>query len=165
MAMGSLQIGHLARAQGDDARAAACYDEALTLAQAGGYKDMIGSIRHNQAYLALHQGEYARAEASLVESLVVSRATEDWGQVAYGVAVMGGVAVAQGQPERAARLLGAAEAWFDVPGHTIDPPERAEHDGYIAAARAQLGEEAFAAAWAAGQALTLEQAIAEALNR
>ena len=35
----------------------------------------------------------------------------------------------------------------------------------IAAARAQLGESAFAAAWAAGRALPLEQAIAEALER
>jgi tetratricopeptide (TPR) repeat protein len=157
-------LGHLARAQGDDARAAACYDEALTLAQAAGDKDMIGSLRHNQAYLALHQGEHARAEALLVESLVVSRAVGTWNQIAYGLAVMGGVAVAQGQPERAARLLGAAEAWFDAIGFGVGPTERAEHDGYIAAARAELGEEAFAAAWAAGRALTLEQAIAEAVD-
>ena len=34
----------------------------------------------------------------------------------------------------------------------------------MAAARAALGEAAFAAAWAAGRALTLEQAVAEALG-
>ncbi len=34
----------------------------------------------------------------------------------------------------------------------------------MAAARAQLGEEGFAAAWKAGAALTLEQAIAYALD-
>jgi hypothetical protein len=34
----------------------------------------------------------------------------------------------------------------------------------VAAARAQLDGVTFAAAWAAGQALTLEQAIAEALK-
>jgi hypothetical protein len=34
----------------------------------------------------------------------------------------------------------------------------------VAAARAALGEEAWAAAFAAGQALTLEEAIAEALG-
>jgi hypothetical protein len=32
----------------------------------------------------------------------------------------------------------------------------------MAAARAQLGDESFAAVWAVGQALPLEQAIAEA---
>jgi len=34
----------------------------------------------------------------------------------------------------------------------------------VAAARSQLDEAAFATAWAAGQALTLEQAIAYALE-
>jgi hypothetical protein len=34
----------------------------------------------------------------------------------------------------------------------------------IATARAQLSDDAFAAAWAAGLALTLEQALAEALQ-
>ena len=72
--------------------------------------------------------------------------------------------MAQEEPDRAARLLGAAEAWFTTVGHVIGQTERAEHDGYIAATRAQLGEETFAAAWAGGQALTLEQAIAEALG-
>ncbi len=36
--------------------------------------------------------------------------------------------------------------------------------GILAEARAALGEDAFAAAWAAGQALTLDEAIAEALH-
>jgi hypothetical protein len=34
----------------------------------------------------------------------------------------------------------------------------------MAAARAALGEEAFAAAWAEGQAMTLEEAVAYALE-
>ncbi|MEP7190871.1 MAG: hypothetical protein ABI901_16900 [Roseiflexaceae bacterium] len=35
----------------------------------------------------------------------------------------------------------------------------------LAACKAALSAEAFDAAWATGQALTLEQAVAEALNR
>jgi DNA-binding NarL/FixJ family response regulator len=42
------------------------------------------------------------------------------------------------------------------------PVERAEQDRILAATRVRLGEEAFAAAWAAGRALTLEGAVAEA---
>jgi hypothetical protein len=42
--------------------------------------------------------------------------------------------------------------------------ERAGHDQAIASARAVLGEDAFAMARAEGQAMTLEQAVAYALE-
>jgi len=41
---------------------------------------------------------------------------------------------------------------------------RVSYDGSVAAVRAELGDATFAAVWTAGQALTLEQAIAEALG-
>jgi hypothetical protein len=44
------------------------------------------------------------------------------------------------------------------------PAARATYERAIALARARLGEEAFAAAWAEGRALSLEQALAEALD-
>lgn len=40
---------------------------------------------------------------------------------------------------------------------------RVLHHRQVAAARAALAEEAFAAAWAAGRAMTLDEAVAEAL--
>jgi predicted ATPase/class 3 adenylate cyclase len=157
-------LGNLARSQADDARAAACYDECLALAQEAGDKPGIASIRHNQSYLALHQGDHARAEALLMESLALSRETGSKHQIAWALAGLGGVAVAQGQPECAARLLGAAEEWFASVGHVLGTTERSEHDRYIAAARGQLDDVSFATAWAAGRAMTMEQAIAYALE-
>ena len=44
------------------------------------------------------------------------------------------------------------------------PLDRAEYDCAIAAACIQLDDATFAAAWAAGRAMTLEQAIAYALD-
>ena len=44
------------------------------------------------------------------------------------------------------------------------PLERADYDQAIAAARAGLDEEAFAAAFAEGQAMTVQQAVAYALQ-
>ena len=41
---------------------------------------------------------------------------------------------------------------------------RGEHEDAVAAVQAGLGDEAFRAAWGAGQGLTLEQAVAEALG-
>jgi hypothetical protein len=45
-----------------------------------------------------------------------------------------------------------------------EPVEQARYDNTIASLCAQLDAATFAAAWAAGQAMTLEQAIAEALQ-
>jgi class 3 adenylate cyclase len=66
--------------------------------------------------------------------------------------------------ERAARLWGAAERLQQVIGCKPAPTARATYERALAQARAQLGEAAFAAAWAFGRALTLEQAITAALD-
>ena len=44
----------------------------------------------------------------------------------------------------------------------LEPFDRSQHDRYVARAKADLGAAAFAAAWTAGRALPLEQAVAEA---
>ena len=49
-------------------------------------------------------------------------------------------------------------------GAPLPPAELAEHDRSVAAARAGLGEEAFAAAWAAGRAMSLEEVTTFALR-
>ena len=68
------------------------------------------------------------------------------------------------EPERAARLWGAAERLRQAIGCRTAPAARATYERAMAVVRAQLGDDAFAAAWAEGQAMTLEQAIAEALD-
>ncbi len=73
------------------------------------------------------------------------------------------MAMETGQPESAARLLGAAEAVRQAIGARLPPVERADYEATVQATRAALGDEAFAAARAAGLALTLEQVVAEAL--
>lgn len=42
--------------------------------------------------------------------------------------------------------------------------ERDEYEQMLASTRSELGEEAFAAAWAEGQAMTTEQAVAYAVG-
>ncbi len=73
------------------------------------------------------------------------------------------VAVAQRRMEWAARLCGAAAALREDMGWPLPPAKRAKHDRTVAAARRALGEEAFAAAWVRGHALSLEEAITDTL--
>ena len=73
---------------------------------------------------------------------------------------MASVLAIQGEPARAARLWGAAEALRETMGAGIWPVERALYERSVAAARALFEERAFAAAWAEGRTMPLEQVLA-----
>jgi hypothetical protein len=64
----------------------------------------------------------------------------------------------------ATRLLETAQALREAIGSPMAPPDRPLVDRAVAAARRSLGEGAFSMAWAEGQAMTLEQAVAYALD-
>jgi hypothetical protein len=73
------------------------------------------------------------------------------------------IAIAQSQPQRAACLLGSAESVRESANSPMAPVERSEYTEQVAALRAQMDGASFAAAWATGRALTMDQAIAFAL--
>jgi two-component system, cell cycle sensor histidine kinase and response regulator CckA len=83
---------------------------------------------------------------------------------AWCLAGLGSAAALNQEPERAARLWGASQQLRTVLGCRPAPAARATYERLLALARAQIGEEAFAAALAAGAALSLEQAAVEALG-
>jgi len=85
-------------------------------------------------------------------------------RLAWCLAGLAGAAVLDQEPKRAAWLWGAAETLRQSIGAREAPASHATHERLMAAARAHLGEAAFAAAWADGQALTTEQAIVSALG-
>jgi Bacterial regulatory proteins, luxR family len=80
------------------------------------------------------------------------------------VEVLTGLArlVVEERPEAAVRLFAAAEAVQTLVGLAVAPALCTKNERALAAARAALGEEAFATAWAAGKNLPLKQAVAEA---
>jgi predicted ATPase len=87
-----------------------------------------------------------------------------WGPKPGIASCLDGVAVIvgrRGQPDVAARLLGATEALRRSIGLPLPPPEAAEREGHVAEVRAALTSDVFAAAWEEGSALSWEQAITE----
>ncbi len=66
--------------------------------------------------------------------------------------------------EQAARLFGAVDRLLAESG--MPRPEgqpTVEHERWVSSIRSRLGEAAFARAWAAGQAMTLDEAVTEAI--
>ena len=66
---------------------------------------------------------------------------------------------------RAASLFGASERAFEALGTSPSPHNRVDSDRSVAATRASADEAIFVAAWAEGRAMTLEQAVAHALDK
>jgi hypothetical protein len=121
-------------------------------------------------YVALHQHDWQEAHTRLAESLNLWRELRyEWEIAAclLGVATM---AAEQGQAARATELSGATEVLLKThhpkgfETHSGEVIVQTEYDHLVTAVRVALGEEAFAAAWAKGQAMTLEQALALALE-
>jgi predicted ATPase len=163
LSLGSLGAA-LLRLEGYE-RAVASYEEMCSLWQELGNRWGIGLAYLNLGWVAHFQHDHERALALFQTSL---REFQSVGTVQYLVTGLSGiaeVALALGQLKRAARLFGAARAigerlnayaylaiWIDT------APS-------VAAVREQLGEAAFSAACAEGQAMTMEQATAYALRR
>jgi hypothetical protein len=106
----------------------------------------------------------ARAKALLVEALALGRELGEKASIAECLEGFAAIAVAQAQPERAARLIGAAKAIRDSINLPLQPIDRAALERVIADIHAQLDSATFEAICIAGRALSVEQAIAEALG-
>jgi len=98
------------------------------------------------------------------ESLALCQTVGDKVLAAKCLEGLARVAAAKGKPEEAVRYFATAATQRETMGAPLLPTERTAHDRDVAAARAVLGENRFAAAWAAGQAMPLEQAIVEVLE-
>jgi predicted ATPase/transcriptional regulator with XRE-family HTH domain len=144
-------------------RAAAAFAEALALARQAGDPGVIHLCLLNLGWVMRLRGEPTQAEALQREGLKLAGDLDDPRRCAEALEMLAATAGVEGHGERAARLLGAAMAAREMIGAPQPPEDRADLEQAVAEARAALGEAAWAAALAAGLALTLEQAVAEAL--
>ena len=158
-------LGDVARCQNDYPGAQALYAEGLKLYQAMGSEGRSGVLLHHLAYVALNSGDAHRAGALFAQSLELSRSLADTRGIIECIEGFAGVMGAQGRSLPAAQLLGAAEALRASNGLTLPHADRAEHERAVAATLLALTLESFETTWAAGRAMTLEQAIAYGLAR
>lgn len=157
-------LAKIHRAHGDYSAATAQLGEALTIARRIG--EQSGVVR---ALIVL--GDIARLEGDLAgsierfrEAITLAHQIGSRADLAETLESMAGVAVATGDQNRAARLLGAANALLDVIGVTRPAGSRsANHEAFLQAARSALGPRDFTAAWTEGEALTPAEMVAEAL--
>jgi tetratricopeptide (TPR) repeat protein len=155
-------LGFLAIAQGDYRTARSYQEEALAIGREVGDRYGIALGLLSLGDVARLQGDVEGAIASYRESLVIYRGLENRRGMAYCLEGLGRLAGPRGN--RAPRLFGAAQVLREAVGASLTETERVEYERDLAAARATRGEDAFAAAWMEGQAMSLAEVVAYALE-
>ena len=156
--------GEAAQARGDQAARRALLEESVQIFRAVGDNWGCALALNSLGAVERDVGANGRAAALFAESLAMFRALGDKQGLAWGLAQLAGVAGGAGDPERAARLFGVAATLLAAISARLDPVDRAQYDQDLAATRARLTPETFAAAWQEGAALPLDTALALAVT-
>ena len=157
-------VGDMALHQGNYVRAQSVYDEVLALRRTLGDRRGIAAALYSQGLLAHDRGDYAAAHESLAESLALNRELGNDPESANVLAAFAEIASGSSQWERALRLAGAATNLSKTLGAPLPQRAQGRLERWVEPAHLMVDSEACATAWAEGQAMTLEQAIAYALE-
>ncbi|MCA1646048.1 MAG: LuxR family transcriptional regulator [Chloroflexi bacterium] len=151
--------GLRAHYEGDYRTARIHFEQALALFRAVGDRRSIARTVRNLADVALAQANYADALELYDESLIGFRQLSDKYFIAACLMGFGYVNGRQGHFDRAATLLGAAAGLRSAIGGQLSRWDLGDLERERALIQAGLGEAAFAAAFAKGEAVTLEDAV------
>lgn len=157
-------LGGLCRRRGDFSQAQHYYERSLAAAREHNLRWDESELPYSFGMLALHRndhmlaGQYFRAYFEHGQRMYQSTAALD---LFHGMAA---VAAGVGRSEEAAVISGAAITLADAVEYRLEPFDIAEFDRHVRIAREQLGEATFAEIAARGREMTLDQAIAYALE-
>lgn len=155
--------GFTAYMNGDLDQARTWLEEALGLARKNGDNTSLANVLHSFGEVYRASGDITRAEAFYREAVVLGSKASFPIVFAECFQGLGSTAAVTKQATRAARLFGAEATLRDALDWPREPASNDERDRLIDLIREALGEEAFDATYAAGGALALEDAVAEAL--
>jgi non-specific serine/threonine protein kinase len=159
VARGLNNLALYASSRGDHERARTLLEEAVAETRVTGNRASAASIVDSLGRVCLLLGDLDSARRYYQESLEMSATFVDainLAQCLEGIALL---ALAEKDAGRVVRLTAAAQALRAVSGGQSMPEWRTEVDEGLAAARSELGPEAFDAAWHQGAAMSLREAV------
>jgi len=156
-------LTQIALAQGDLTLARRLLEQSLVVYQKLGDERQTAFVWIRLGRIDVDEGKLDAARGRFHEGLALCRELDDPAGMIAGLVGFGVLAVAEGRPEKALRLLGAV----DVHAERTDTGSLRQWAVTVQAtqsARTLLAERAATSAFTAGQKLTLDQAVDEALG-
>jgi predicted ATPase/class 3 adenylate cyclase len=160
----NLGMGIAARYQGRYELALSCFEEGLQVFRQVGHKGLANALTSEIAHTQRAMGNYAEAKKAYRDTIKVFHDYGNRPAVAHQLECFAMIAIVEEEPQRAARLFGAAETLREATGHKRTDEEEGEQAQFVSRLRTMLPEPEFRALWAGGRAMTMEQAIQLALE-
>ena len=149
---------------GDLKRARATYEDGLHLARELGSRSVEAALLGSLAWLVVREGGPAQDSLPLLkQSMDIKRAIGDRIEIAVGLCGVARVMTALGSAGTAVRLISCFQALSEEIGGGEAWVARM-NEATLATTRTQLDEAAFAEAWEHGRTLSVDQAVALALD-
>jgi predicted ATPase/DNA-binding CsgD family transcriptional regulator len=164
IAMALNYSGDLARCEEDYALARSHYEESIALLRELNATRDLASALQNLGHVSLHLGDYTRAAELFDESLAYNRELKNQLGIAESLLGFAGLALATSFPTVGVRLLAAAEHIGGQHFTSVWIATQRDYEHYTNLARVSLLASVFQVEQAAGQRLSLEQAVALADN-
>jgi len=149
---------------GDAERYKTMHEDLLRRARVARDEQMEGRSLAALARVATDQGRFQDAFALLKDAYRIDREYGDPFEIAFDLVLFARILAFAERAESAARLLSRSEALREELDGTYAGWMMALKEETLAAIRAQLDEAAFAEAWEQGRTLTLDEAVALALD-
>lgn len=162
IAMALNYVGDLARCERNYEQAQIAYEECIAILRKIDAMGDLASALQNLGHTCLHLNDVERAKALFSESMTRHQEQGNRSGVTECLLGFAALAIASGLFAAGARLLASAAA---LGGRHITSEwaaTRMEYEHYLERAHTSLGEKTFQAEQAAGQQLSLEQAVAYA---
>ena len=159
-----VQLGDVVRCQGELSAANSLYEESAAI-----FKELkdhwgLAYAMMGIADVAFEQGDFSVAFSFYRDCLTRFQKGADHNGIPFVLESCAALELVKHRPEKAARIFGAADKLRKSTNSPLPLPNHPAYQKNLTILHQQLDPSMFAAAWANGQAMTMEQVVAYALK-
>jgi predicted ATPase/class 3 adenylate cyclase len=164
VAMSSFGAGLFAARQGNYTEALSQFEASIPVFTELGDKHRINMAYSEIGHVERRQGHFKQAKLNYHKTLLEWQRLGHRAAIAHELECLAMIAKSEEDEQRAATLFGAAEALRESVGLPMTPFEHMEYEREVNDLRANMDRTEYTRAWAEGRSLSMEQAIAFAME-